>query len=83
MLDNILTTLKDVLEDLKKIIDADTIIIGQSLENDLHALKLIHGRVIDTSVLYITRKGSKLPLKTLSYTHLKYSIQNVINSLNL
>lgn len=70
-------TLADVHADLQKIMDADTILLGHSLDNDLHAMQIIHEKVIDTSVLYLTRKGSKLQLKSLAYSHLKYSIQNV------
>lgn len=45
----------------------DSILVGHSLENDLHAMKLIHERVIDTSVLYARKNGSKMKLKTLAY----------------
>ena len=76
-LENVTKTLAEVQQDLKKLIDADTILIGHSLDNDLHAMKLIHDRVIDTSVLFMTRKGAKLPLKGLAYSHLKYQIQSV------
>lgn len=66
-----------VQADLERIFDADTILVGHSLDNDLHSMKIIHERVIDTSVLFITRKGSKLPLKGLAYNHLKFQIQSV------
>jgi RNA exonuclease 1 len=46
------TTLEDARAMLLAVIDAETFICGHSLENDLHALALIHGRILDTSVLY-------------------------------
>nr|CAD7426191.1 unnamed protein product [Timema monikensis] len=45
-------TLKDVQNDLMGFINADTILIGHGLENDLRALQIIHGTVIDTSVVF-------------------------------
>ncbi|KAF9111453.1 hypothetical protein BGX27_004933 [Mortierella sp. AM989] len=36
------------------LIDSDTIIVGQSLENDFKVLRLIHTRVIDTAMLVLT-----------------------------
>ncbi|SCO93681.1 exoribonuclease, putative [Plasmodium malariae] len=51
-LENVNTKLKDVQEYLKKILNNKSILIGHSLENDLHALKIKHDYVIDTSVIY-------------------------------
>ncbi len=49
--------------------NAQTILVGHSLENDLLALKLIHRRVVDTSVLF--KQGErKISLKQLVYRHL-------------
>jgi len=45
----------------------NTILIGHSLENDLHAMKIIHQNVIDTSILFARKNGSKMKLKTLAY----------------
>lgn len=45
-------TLRDVQNDLMGFINADTILIGHGLENDLRALKLIHGTVVDTAVVF-------------------------------
>jgi RNA exonuclease 1 len=74
-IDNATKTLKDVQEDLKMFMDNQTIIVGHSLENDLFALKLIHKRIVDTSVLFSTRQGTKIALKQLSMNYLKYKIQ--------
>jgi len=46
------TTLPDVQHALQKLLHSKTIIIGHSLENDLSALKLVHRRVVDTSILF-------------------------------
>jgi RNA exonuclease 1 len=44
-------SLRDVQKDLMAIINADTILVGHGL-NDLRALHIIHGTVIDTSVVF-------------------------------
>ncbi|KAH0791555.1 exonuclease family protein [Histomonas meleagridis] len=51
----------DAVELLSKFADSRTIIVGHSLENDLRAMKLIHKRVIDTSLIYCS--DSKFPHK--------------------
>ncbi|CDO66163.1 exoribonuclease, putative [Plasmodium reichenowi] len=51
-LENVTTKLKDVQEHLKKFLNKKSILIGHSLENDLHALKIAHNYVIDTSIIY-------------------------------
>ncbi|MCJ1432778.1 hypothetical protein MMC27_002135 [Xylographa pallens] len=37
--------------ELWKHIDADTVLVGQSLQNDLEALRMIHTRVVDSAIL--------------------------------
>ncbi|MCJ1389863.1 hypothetical protein MMC18_002720 [Xylographa bjoerkii] len=37
--------------ELWKYIDADTILVGQSLQNDLHVLRMIHTMVVDSAIL--------------------------------
>eukprot|EP01052_Picozoa_sp_SAG31_P013213 SAG31_NODE_790_length_12082_cov_8.754319_10_plen_49_part_00 len=46
MLKDVTTTLHDAQEAVLAIIDTHCILVGHSLENDLRALKLVHGRVI-------------------------------------
>ncbi|GMP27902.1 hypothetical protein CsSME_00003687 [Camellia sinensis var. sinensis] len=52
-LDGVTCSLANVQESMKKLLrDGKTILIGHSLNNDLKALKLDHGRVIDTSLIF-------------------------------
>ena len=51
---------------LRELIKKDTILVGHSLENDLNAMKYIHRNVIDTSVVFRRRNGTKMKLKNLS-----------------
>lgn len=48
MMRNIKTRLRDVQEDIRRLLPSDAILVGQSLGNDLHALKMMHPYVIDT-----------------------------------
>lgn len=71
-------TLPEVQQDLLKFIDAETILIGHALENDLRVLKIIHYKVIDTSVCFPHHLGPgfKHSLRTLTQQYLKRSIQD-------
>ncbi|KAI7991035.1 Small RNA degrading nuclease 1 [Camellia lanceoleosa] len=52
-LDGVTCSLANVQESMKKLLrDGKTILIGHGLNNDLKALKLDHGRVIDTSLIF-------------------------------
>lgn len=70
-------TLRDIQAVLLSMFHSKTILIGHSLDSDLKALKLIHGTVVDTSVLYPHKMGlpKKKALKTLCIDHLKRIIQ--------
>ena len=69
-------TLEDVFIDLCKYIHSDTIIIGHSLENDFKALKIIHDKILDTSLLFKPRNSRrKHKLKFLANRFLKRKIQ--------
>ncbi|KAE8735085.1 Small RNA degrading nuclease 5 [Hibiscus syriacus] len=57
MLSGVTTTLQDVQEDFLKLVHKDTVLVGNSLENDLLALKISHDLIIDTSVLYKHPRG--------------------------
>ncbi len=58
-------------------VDANTTLIGHSLENDLGALKLAHSKVVDTSVIYHHTRGppAKPGLKWLAQKWLNKQIQ--------
>ncbi|XP_046855353.1 uncharacterized exonuclease C637.09-like isoform X2 [Xenia sp. Carnegie-2017] len=72
------TTLKDVQEMMKKLIPADAILVGHSLEFDFLCLQFFHNKVIDTSVVYDDFRGCgfKPGLKNLAKKYLKKKIQD-------
>lgn len=76
-LDRATERITDVQARLLHLIDSDTILVGHSLESDLTALKLIHTRVVDTSVLFPHRLGPprKRALRTLVADYLERIIQ--------
>lgn len=78
-LEYVKTHLEDVQEYLIKNFSKDTIFVGHSLENDLKCLRLIHERVIDTSVLFPNHTHSKFKLKTLTNKYLLTKIQKSKN----
>lgn len=69
--------IQDVQEDIRKMLPGDAIIVGQSLNNDFHALKMMHPYVIDTSIIFnlTGNRNRKTKLKTLSMEFLSESIQ--------
>nr|XP_046241388.1 uncharacterized protein zgc:152968 isoform X2 [Scatophagus argus]XP_046241389.1 uncharacterized protein zgc:152968 isoform X2 [Scatophagus argus] len=74
------TSLREVQETLLSFINADTILIGHSLETDLCALKFLHGTVVDTSVVFPHRLGPphKLTLNNLTADYLRRIIQESV-----
>ncbi|CAJ1069304.1 RNA exonuclease 1 homolog isoform X2 [Xyrichtys novacula] len=72
-----LTSLREVQETLLSFINAETILIGHSLERDLCALKLLHGAVVDTAAVFPHRLGPphKLSLNKLTAEYLRRIIQ--------
>ncbi|NXL66288.1 REXO1 exonuclease, partial [Chordeiles acutipennis] len=77
-LENTSITLRDVQAVLLNMFSADTVLIGHSLESDLLALKLIHGTVVDTAIVFPHRLGLpyKRALRTLMADYLKRIIQD-------
>ncbi|XP_023637150.1 small RNA degrading nuclease 2 isoform X2 [Capsella rubella] len=62
----------DIQEKLQMFLSEDTILVGQSLNNDLKVLKMDHARVIDTSLVFKynyggTRKPLRLKRPSLNY----------------
>ncbi|KAJ5970571.1 Exonuclease RNase T/DNA polymerase III [Penicillium vulpinum] len=45
------TSHHDARRALKEFLDCDTVLIGHALQHDMWALQLVHGRVVDTSIL--------------------------------
>lgn len=76
-LQHVTTTLKDTQKLILTLINKDTVLIGHSLENDLIALKMIHGNVVDTSVVFPhdTNPSLKRGLRSLANDFLQKSIQ--------
>ncbi|KAF9426393.1 hypothetical protein BGZ94_006594 [Podila epigama] len=76
-LNGVTTTLKDVQNELLKLVDYDTILVGHSLENDFKVLKFAHPFVIDTCKLYHHTRGPpyRPSLKWLAHKWLSRSIQ--------
>nr|XP_050026499.1 uncharacterized protein LOC126521829 [Dermacentor andersoni] len=77
MLDPVWTRIEDVQKAISDLLPSDAILVGQSLNCDLHALHLIHPYVIDSSVIYnVTgNRRIKTKLKTLTSTFLGEEIQ--------
>ncbi|CAH0694135.1 unnamed protein product [Spodoptera exigua] len=77
LLHNVTKRLEDVQNDLRTLLPPDSILVGQSLNTDMHALKMMHPYIIDTSLLYnFTGERTRKPkLKTLAREFLKENIQ--------
>lgn len=70
-------SLEQVQAFLLQLIHAQDIVVGHSLENDLHAIQWIHPTVVDTAILFQPQPHgrSKFSLKHLSRTLLRRAIQ--------
>eukprot|EP01083_Nonionella_stella_P089807 250748_1 len=76
MLENVTTRLSDIQSELCTFLDANTMICGHGLENDLLALEMVHYRCIDTSLLYpASSRHFKNKLRYLASKFLKRNIQ--------
>lgn len=75
------TTIREVQAVLLSMIHKDTVLVGHSLESDLKATKLIHSKVVDTSVVFPHRLGApyKRALRNLMADHLKKIIQDSVD----
>lgn len=76
-LQDVTTTLKEVQEKILSVVSKDDILIGHSLESDLNVMKIVHEKVVDTSVIYEHSRGppSKPSLKWLCQKYLARKIQ--------
>lgn len=76
-------TLNDVQAFLLKLLNEDSILVGHGLENDLRALRLIHLKVVDTSVVFPHEHTRyKKSLKSLADEVLNKQIQTSSNGHN-
>jgi len=80
-LKGVTTKLRDVQAVLLCKFSSETILIGHSLESDLKVLKLVHSKVVDTSVVFPHKLGPPLKraLRTLAAEHLKRIIQEAVD----
>uniref|UniRef100_A0A1B6GLD9 Exonuclease domain-containing protein n=1 Tax=Cuerna arida TaxID=1464854 RepID=A0A1B6GLD9_9HEMI len=76
-LKGVTTRLEDIQKDLRALFPSDVILVGQSLGGDLHALKMMHPYVIDTSVIFnlTGNRRFKSKLARLSMEFLNEEIQ--------
>ncbi|EMP31519.1 Putative RNA exonuclease NEF-sp [Chelonia mydas] len=70
------TKLPEIQDKLKKLLPCDAVLVGHSLNADLHALQMIHPSVIDTSLLFARHKGRRFKLKFLAKAVLGKEIQS-------
>lgn len=77
MMQNVTKTLAEVQEDIRQLLPPDAILVGQSLQSDLMAMRMMHPYVIDTSVIFNLSgdKRRKSKLQTLASEFLGESIQ--------
>ncbi|KAL7732632.1 hypothetical protein ACLKA6_013562 [Drosophila palustris] len=77
IMQSVTKTLKDVQREVSELLPPDAILVGQSLNSDLNAMRMMHPYVIDTSVCFnmsgVRKRKSKL--KFLAKTFLQESIQ--------
>lgn len=71
-------TLEEVRARLGSLAGARTLLVGHALDNDLRALRLLHGRVVDTAALFPHARGLpyRRPLKALAASFLQRTIQS-------
>ncbi len=59
MIEDVATRIEEIQIKLLSLIHENDIIVGHSLENDLKALRLVHNRIVDTSVVFRGSNGRK------------------------
>ncbi|KAJ1980866.1 hypothetical protein H4R33_005374 [Dimargaris cristalligena] len=79
MLKNVTTSLADAQGMLKKLIGPRTILVGQSLNSDLNALKMTHPLVVDTSVIFTTPRGNVMADRTRQKPSLRWLTQKYLH----
>ncbi|KAI5180474.1 RNA exonuclease [Nematocida sp. AWRm80] len=66
---------REMIEELSLIIGKNTILVGHSIEHDMHALQIYHTRFIDVSLFFMSQGHYKLKLKDIARDFLNMSIQ--------
>ena len=61
-LEGVKNRLADVQQAFCRHVKAETLLVGHGLENDLAALKILHSRNVDTSIIYPHPKVSGQPI---------------------
>lgn len=77
MMQDVTKTLEQVQKDVSNVLPSDAILVGQSLNCDLSAMKLMHPYVIDTSVIFNISgdRNRKSKLQVLAKAFLDEDIQ--------
>ena len=75
VLQDVDTRIEHIQLRLLSLIDENDILVGHSLDNDLRALRLVHNKVVDTSVVFRGFNGRKFSLRHLSNVLLQKKIQ--------
>jgi RNA exonuclease 1 len=78
ILEGVKTSLADAQRALLRWLGPETVLVGHGLENDLRALRLVHTRIADTSILFGDERGQgyKPALRRLAARYLNLSIQD-------
>ncbi|CAM9481129.1 unnamed protein product, partial [Hapterophycus canaliculatus] len=76
LLEKVDTRLHQVQAAILRVVGAEDVLVGHSLENDLKALKMMHLRCLDTALLYPhPKKGRRSSLRYLVSMYLQRTIQ--------
>ncbi|XP_056642035.1 RNA exonuclease 1 homolog [Diorhabda sublineata] len=80
-MDKTSTSILQVQANILHLCNSMTILVGHSLESDMKALKIVHGMIVDTSVLFPHKMGlpHKRALRVLASEYLRKIIQNDIS----
>lgn len=73
-------SLRQLREEVLEYIGTNTYVLGHGLENDLSAINLYTGRVIDTAYLFLSSEGYKIKLCQLSKKYFNEAIQSGAHS---
>ncbi|XP_033630556.1 uncharacterized exonuclease C637.09-like isoform X2 [Asterias rubens] len=73
LLDPVTTRIEDIQKDIIELLPPDAILVGQSLENDLRAMKIYHPHIIDSATLFTG--DYRLALRKLTKQYLNWEIQ--------